>query len=269
MFQHLVLHKPLAILDLETTGLSVQTDRIVEISILKITPDGRHEQLTHRVNPGIPISPGATEKHKLKDVDVLLEPSFDQLAPQIQAFLEDCDLCGYNFQDFDLRLLCNEFKRVSLPFSLEGRVVLDVMKIFHEREKRDLAAAVRFYCDREHAGPHSASFDVRETAEVFDAMLGRYVDLPATINGLSQHFKDPNAVDSAGKFVRVEGEIRFAFSDYRGQPLDAVARREPGFLRWILKKDFPYDVKNIVKDALRRAADEARLAHSLITVERE
>lgn len=259
MFKHLVLRKPLAFLDLETTGLAVQTDRIVEISILKVTPDGRQEQLTHRVYPEMDIPPEATAIHGIKHIDVWLEPTFAQLAPQIQAFLEGCDLCGFNIQDFDLRLLCNEFNRVSHPFSLEGRVVVDVMKIFSAREKRDLTAAVRFYCNREYDGRHAASSDARATADVLDAMLGRYTDLPPTVDGLSQQFKPPNAVDSAGKFISINGEIRFNFGKkHRGEPLDAVARRNPGYLQWMLTDgDFPDDTKNIVRDALRRAADAA------------
>ncbi len=254
MFKHLVLHKPLAILDLETTGTDPQTDRIVEIGILKVLPDGRAEHRNHRVNPGIPIPPAATAIHGIADADVANEPRFVQLAANLRAFLEGCDLCGFNIKRFDLRVLYVEFNRASLPLSLEGRAILDPMEIFHAREPRDLAAAVRFYCARcEHENAHAAFADVLAAAEVFDAMLGRYADLPRTVAGLHQHLKNPNAVDSAGNFTRVEGQLQFAFGKYRGQPLDAVARTKPDYLQWMLAQDFFDDTKAIVKDALRRA----------------
>jgi DNA polymerase-3 subunit epsilon len=253
MFKHLVLSKPLAILDLETTGIDAQTDRIVEIGILKVLPDRRQIRRNHRVNPGIPIPPEATAVHGITDANVANEPRFEQLATEIRNFLDGCDLCGFNLKDFDLRFLYCEFNRASQPFSLEGRVFIDPMKIFHARERRDLAAAVRFYCGREHEDAHSASADALATAEVLDAMLARYADLPRTVAGLDQHLKDPNAVDSIGNFIRVKGEIRFAFGKHRGQPLDTVARSKPSYLQWMLAQDFLDDTKALVKDALRRS----------------
>jgi DNA polymerase-3 subunit epsilon len=253
MFKHLVLYRPLAILDVETTGTDPQNDRIVEIGILKILPDGRQEHRNQRVNPGIPIPPEATAIHGIADTDVANEPRFTQLAANLLTFLEGCDLSGFNLKRFDLRVLYAEFNRASHPLSLEGRAILDAMEIFHAREPRDLTAAVRFYCGREHEGAHAASTDVLATAEVLDAMLGRYMDLPRTVVGLNQHLKNPNAADSDGKFVRVEGELRFTFGKYRGQPLDAVARMKPDYLQWMLTQDFFDDTKALVKDALRRA----------------
>jgi DNA polymerase-3 subunit epsilon len=252
MFKHLVLHKPLAILDLETTGTDPQTDRIVEIGILKVLPGGRQERRNHRVNPGIPIPPEATAIHGIADADVANEPQFTQLAAHLRAFLEGCDLCGFNLKRFDLRVLYAEFNRASLPLSLEGRAILDPMEIFHAREPRDLAAAVRFYCGHEHENVHAAFADVLATAEVLDAMIGLYNDLPRTVAGLHQRLKNPNAVDSTGNFIRVEGQIQFAFGKYRGQPLDTVARIKPDYLQWMLTQDFFDDTKDIVKDALRR-----------------
>jgi DNA polymerase III subunit epsilon len=250
MFKHLVLHKPLVILDLETTGINPQTDRIVEISVLKAMPDGRQEQRTRRVNPCMPIPPDATAIHGIADADVANEPRFAQLAASLRRLLDGCDLCGFNLKRFDLPFLNAEFNRASLPLSLEGRAILDPMEIFHTREPRDLPAAVRFYCGREHENAHAAFDDALATAEVLDAMLGHYADLPRTVAGLHQHFKNPNAVDSAGKFIRVEDQIRFTFGPYRGQPLDAVARTDPGFLQWMLTRDFLDDTKAIVKNAL-------------------
>jgi DNA polymerase-3 subunit epsilon len=258
MFKHLVLNKPLAILDLETTGTDPLTDRIIEIGILKVLPEGQQKHCNYRVNPGIPIPPEATAIHGIADTDVATAPSFADLASNVWAFLEGCDLCGFNLKRFDLRVLYVECNRASQPLSLEGRVILDPMEIFHARERRDLAAAVRFYCGREHEGAHAAFTDVLATAEVLDAMLCRYADLPRTVDGLDRHLKNPNAVDSAGNFVRVEGETRFSFGKYRGQSLDAVARMKPDYLQWMLTQDFFEDTKVIVKDALRRVRQLAR-----------
>jgi hypothetical protein len=162
-------------------------------------------------------------------------------------------LVTFNGKRFDLRVLYVEFNRASQPLSLEGRAILDPMEIFHTREPRDLTAAVRFYCGRKREAAHAASADALATAEVLDAMLGRYPDLPRTVAGLDQHLKKPNAVDSAGNFIRVEGEIRFSFGKYRGQPLDEIARMQPDYLQWMLTQDFFDDVKAVVRDALRRS----------------
>jgi DNA polymerase-3 subunit epsilon len=258
MFRHLVLAKPLAILDLETTGTDPQVDRIVEISVLRALPDGSHTHRNRRINPGIPIPGEATAIHGISDADVANEPFFHELAAGLRKFLDGCDLCGFNIKRFDLRVLCAEFRRAARPLDLEGRAVLDPMELFHARERRDLAAAVRFYCGREHTEAHVARSDVLATAEVLDNMLARYTDLPRTVVGLDQHLKKPNAVDAAGKFIRVGGEIRFTFGKYRGEPLDAVAQMDPGYLEWMLAQDFFDDTKDIVKAALRRSGSRAR-----------
>jgi DNA polymerase-3 subunit epsilon len=250
MFKHLVLEKPLALIDLESTGTDPQSDRIVEIGILKVTPEGRRCQRVLRLNPGVPIPAGATEVHGITDADVAEEPRLADVADDLILLLDGCDLCGFNLKRFDLRLLHAEFRRAGRPWSLDGRAIVDAMEIFFAYEKRNLAAAVRFYCDREHENPHSAGADVRATAEVLDAMLERYSDLPRTAAGLHQHFKNPNAVDSSGYFVRVEGQVHFAFGKHRGQPLDAVARAKPDYLKWMLDQDFFDDTKAVVRQAL-------------------
>ena len=250
MFKNLVLDKPLAVIDLETTGTDPKSDRIVEISVLKVMPDGSRVHRVRRLNPGVPIPPAATEVHGITDEDVADEPRFANIADSLLAFLEGCDFCGYNLKKFDLRLLYAEFARAGKSLSLQGRAMVDPLEIFFAYEKRDLAAAVRFYCDREHENGHSAGADVLATAEVLDAMLARYSDLPRTAAGLHQHFKDPNAVDSSGCFVRVAGQVRFAFGKHRGQPLDAVAHAKPDYLEWMLAQDFFEDTKAVVRQAL-------------------
>jgi DNA polymerase-3 subunit epsilon len=250
MFKYLLLEKPLAIIDLETTGTVPQSDRIVEMGILKVTPDGRRCQRVLRLNPGVPIPASATEVHGITDADVAEKPRFVEVAADLITLLDGCDLGGFNLKRFDLRLLHAEFKRTGRPWSLEGRAIVDAMEIFFAYERRDLKAAVRFYCERDHENAHSAGADVRATAEVLDAMLERYGDLPRTIAGLHQHLKNPNAVDSSGYFVRVAGQVQFAFGKYRGQPLDAVARAKPDYLRWMLGQDFFEDTKAVVREAL-------------------
>jgi DNA polymerase-3 subunit epsilon len=253
MFKNLTLERSLAIFDLETTGTDPEGDRIVEISVLKVSPEGKGEHRTRRVQPGIPIPAEATAVHGITDADVAQAPRFGQVAAGLLAFLDGCDLCGFNVKRFDLRMLYVEFSRVGLRLSLEGRALVDPLEIFHAYERRDLAAAVRFYCGREHAGAHGAAADVLATAEVLDAMVARYADLPRSVPALYQHFKDPQAVDSAGRFVRVRGEIRFAFGKYRGQPLAAVARTKPDYLEWMLTQNFFDDAKVVVQDALSQS----------------
>lgn len=253
MFAHLTLERPLAIIDLETTGTNPQQDRIVELSVLKVTPSGRREQTTWRVKPGVPIPAEASAVHGIFDADVAGEPQFEVIAPDVAALLAGCDLCGFNILRFDLKVLHAEFRRVGLSLPLAGRAVIDPLQIYHARERRDLGAAVRLYLGREHDGAHSAAADAFATAEVLDAMLGRYADLPRGVADLYQHFKDPKAADSSGCFTRIDGEVRFAFGKYRGQPLDAVAREQPGYLRWMLEQDFFDDTKALVRRALKQA----------------
>jgi DNA polymerase-3 subunit epsilon len=252
-FKNLVLQRPLAVIDLETTGTDVKLARIVEISVLKAHPDGRQEHRTRRLNPEVLIPPDATAVHGITDADVATEPRFRQVARQLLVFLDGCDLCGYNLKKFDLRVLYAEFGRAGLTFSLEGRAIVDPMEIFHAREPRDLTAAMRFYCGQDHTQAHAAGQDAEAAALVLDAMLGRYADLPRSVAGLDQLFKDPRAVDAAGFFTRVNDEIRFAGGKYRGQPLKVVAQTAPDYLTWMLNSDFLEDTKRIVRLAFGNA----------------
>lgn len=250
--KNISLTRPLAIIDLETTGLNPQKDRIVEISILKVLPDGQTEQRTHRVNPRMSIPPDATAIHHITNADVADEPTFPELADELLAFLEDCDLCGFNLKRFDLRFLSAEFDRAGTKLSLEGRAIIDPMEIFHRQEPRDLAGAVRFYLGRNHQGAHSAEADARATAEVLDAMIVRYA-LPDTVDALHNQSQDERGVDSNGCFNRVGRQICFAFGKYRGQPLESVAASKPAYLEWMLTQSFPEDTKEVVRNALERA----------------
>ncbi len=261
MLVNIALDRPLAILDLETTGVRTDLDRIVEISVRKLAPGVEPVHRTRRVNPGMPIPPEATAVHGISDADVEGESSFEEVAPRLARFLDGCDLCGFNIVAYDLKLLLAEFRRVGVPFSLDGRRCVDVLKIYHARERRDLAAALRFYCDRDHEGAHGAEADVLATQAILDAQALRYADLPRTIGELHDHLRDPSAVDFEGKFRRGEdGVVVLDFSEHRGKSLDEMARSSPGFLRWMLGKDFMDDAKAIVAEALRRAGEP--LAHS-------
>ena len=254
MLRHIRLERPLVVLDLETTGTRVQADRIVEISLLKLFPDGTSQWKNRRLNPGIPIPSAASNVHGITDDDVADEKSFMQVARSLATFLDGCDLCGYNLWSFDLKMLVAEFKRVEVPFSTEGRHLLDPMRIFHKREPRDLTAALRFYCGQEHGGAHAAQADVLAALLVLDGQALRYDDLPRTVSELHGQMGYPDVVDPDGKFVRREdGAIVFAFSDHAGRSLDEVARSDPGFLEWMLKKDFSDEAKAVAREALAQA----------------
>jgi DNA polymerase-3 subunit epsilon len=260
MQTNISLEKPLAVIDLETTGTDVKTDRIVEISVLKILLDGRRIHRTRRLNPGKPIPAEATAVHGITDADVVGKPPFEQVADALLRFLDGCDFCGFNLKRFDLRLLYAEFSRAGRKLALEGRAVIDPMEIFHRYEPRDLAAAVRTYLGREHADGHSAAADVLATAEVLEVMLNRYPDLPRSIAGLHEHFVDADRIDSDGFFRRVDGEVRFVKGKHRGSPLAAVAAATPDYLEWMLAQDFFDDTKAVVRDALATARAARRTA---------
>jgi DNA polymerase-3 subunit epsilon len=253
MFRNLALQRPLAILDLETTGIDLKNDRIVEISVLTVRPNGSSEQHTERLNPGIPIPTEVAAIHGITDADVAGAPRFAERADFLLGLLEGCDLCGYNIKRFDLPLLHQEFLRAGRTLSLEGRAILDPQEIFHTREPRDLSAAVKFYTGAVHDTKHEAAGDVLATAAVLDAMLERYKDLPRDVPGLFAAFKTPGTLDSGGFFAKVLGEVRFVKGKYRGEPLASVALRKPDYLEWMLREIVFPDTQALVREALRQA----------------
>jgi DNA polymerase-3 subunit epsilon len=251
MMKNIRLDRPLVVLDLETTGKRIHVDRIVEISTLKLFPDASNKIYTRRINPCIPIPTQATAIHGITDTDVANEKTFEEIAPNLAKYLDGCDLCGYNLWSFDLKLLTNEFRRVGVPFSTEGRYLIDPKRIFHKREPRDLAAALRFFCGMEHVGAHGAEADVLAALRVLDSQLERYEDLPRTIPELHDAMEYPDIVDPDGKFMRRDdGVIVFAFGPQCDRPLDDVARTNPAFLEWMLKKDFSDEAKSVVREAM-------------------
>jgi DNA polymerase III subunit epsilon len=243
------LSRPLAVLDLETTGLVVETDRIVEIAILKVCEGGKSVPFVTRLNPQIPIPAAATAVHGITDEDVKHEPTFKQLAPKIAALLDGCDLAGFNIVNFDVRLLAQEFARAGVPFSLQGRAMVDAKQIYHAKERRDLEAACRFYLKRDHPNAHAALDDAQTTWCILNAQLQTYEDLPRDPAGIHALFN--RSVDSEGKFEWKNGEVVFSFGKYRGQLLRDVVKQAPDYLEWISNKlDFSAEVRQIAKEAL-------------------
>jgi DNA polymerase-3 subunit epsilon len=225
----------------------------VEIAVLRVEPDGSSQARARRIDPGVPIPPEATAVHGITDQDVRGEPTFAGLAKSLAALLEGCDFAGFGVARFDLRLLEAEFHRAEVPFSLEGRSVVDALRIFHDRERRDLAAACRLYLGREHEGHHGAEADARAALEVLEGQLARYPDLPGEVETLSESYglprRDPSWIDADGKLVWQEGEAAVSFGKHRGRSLRELVAEEPDYLDWILQKDFSDEVKSIVGEA--------------------
>ncbi len=243
------LERPLAIFDIEATGINPRTDRIIELSVIKLVPPkGEREVRSFLVNPGIPIPPESTAIHGIKPDDVQGKPTFKDLAADIYRLLEGCDLAGYNVIRFDLPMLIEEFLRASINFDVSTRRVVDAQRIFHKKEPRDLKAALAFYCDELFLDGHRAEADALATLRVLEGQLERYKDLPATMDELARYcdLRDPSWVDRDGKLRWVDGEIAINFGRKKGEKLSVLARADPGFLKWMLKGDFASDTKAIV-----------------------
>jgi DNA polymerase-3 subunit epsilon len=251
--QHLNRERPLVFFDLETTGIDPATDRIVEISTMRLEPGGDRTTRTRRLNPERPIPPEATAIHGIRDEDVRDEPTFRRVARGLLDFLADADLAGFNIDRFDVPMLDREFRDCEMDLEVSGRVLIDVMTIFHRKERRDLSAAVRFYLGREHEGAHGAEADVVAAAEILDAQLERYGDVPRTVKELGAwcDTRPADAVDRAGKFVWKDGRAVFAFGKYQGRSLQDIARSQRDYLLWIARSDFPDDARELVQNALQ------------------
>jgi len=241
------LKKPLVIIDLETTGVSIASDRIVELSAMKVVPEGAEEWLTMRLNPGIPISPEATRVHGITDADVANEPHFKDVAKRIASFLEGCDLAGFNSMKFDIPILCEEFLRVNVDFNPARHRYVDVQVIFHKKEQRTLSAAYKFYCDRELENAHSARADAAATYEILKAQLDRYPDLENDIEKLSSFSAFNNNADLAGRIVfNEQGTELFNFGKHKGKPVVQVFKEEPSYYSWMMNGDFPLNTKQVI-----------------------
>ncbi len=243
----LKLVRPLCFFDLETTGVDVGKDRIVEISILKLYPNGNKESKTWLVNPTIPIPIQSSEVHGITDEKVANEPTFKELAPQIFQMIKDSDLAWFNSDRFDIPLLAEEMLRAGVDFEMKNRVSIDIQNIFHKKEERTLSAAYRFYCDKNLDNAHSAEADTNATYEILLAQLERYDDLPSDSKALSEFSQRKKTVDFAG-FIAMDDANRevFTFGKYKGVPVEEVLEKDAGYFSWIQNADFPLYTKKII-----------------------
>ena len=250
----LKLKKPLAIFDIESTGLNPRLDRIIDLAIIKIYPDGEIERHIFRVNPEITISAEVTAIHHISNADVTNSPAFREVAPRVLEILNGCDLGGFGVVRFDIPLLIEEFARAGVPFDDADFRVIDVQRIYHKNEPRDLSAALLFYCEETYLKAHGAEEDALATVRVLEAQLRKYSDLPGTIDGLDEYChprRDPTWVDKTGKLKWKNAEIVINFGvQNRGQKLRDLVQNNAKFLKWLLKSDFPSDTKKIVSNAM-------------------
>jgi DNA polymerase-3 subunit epsilon len=254
------LTKPLIFLDIEATGLSIGSDRIVEICLLKLNPDGSTELKTEKINPGIPIPEIVSKIHGIYDKDVASAPSFRQIAPQLIKFIGNADFAGYNSNKYDIPLLAEEFLRAEVDFDLEGRKLVDVQNIFHFMEPRNLSAAYKFYCNKPLEHAHSAEADVVATFEVFKAQLekyehtqledekgNKYIPVINDITKLSELSSKSKNVDLAGRIVYNEkGQEVFSFGKHKDKLVVDVFTKEPSYYSWMMNGDFPLYTKKVI-----------------------
>ena len=252
---NLNLKRPIVFFDLETTGVDTSKDRIVEISMIKVMPDGSRIPKTRRINPEMPIPAEATAVHGITDEDVKNEPTFRQLAKSLAQFIQGCDFGGFNSNRFDLPVLVEEFLRAGVDVDLKRRKFVDVQNIFHKKEQRTLVAAYKFYCDKDLTDAHSAAADTMATYEVLCAQLDRYDDLENDIDFLAEYSEREKVVDYAGRIIyNDKGEEVFGFGKYRGQKVEEVFRREPSYYAWMMEGDFPLYTKKVITEIRMRAS---------------
>ena len=265
ILMELIKERPLVFFDLEATGVNILNDRIVEISVVKIFPDGRREVKTRRINPEMHIPEEASAIHGIYDKDVANEPTFRAISKNFFIYLEDCDLGGYNITKFDIPMLTREFSRAGLTFTTANRRIIDAYNIFCRMEPRNLSAAYKFFCGKDMKDAHSAEADTLATVEIFEGEIKRYSQMaredypediekwPETLDEFhtfcNQRMID--SIDPDGRFKWKNGEAVVAFGKNAGTSLRRIAIDNPDFLRWILRSDFSVEVKNIASDALK------------------
>jgi len=256
----LKLTRPIAFFDIETTGTNIVADRIVEISILKILPDGEKEILTHRINPGMHIPEEVVAIHGIRDEDIKDCPHFSDLAASLHQFLANCDLAGYNSNKFDIPFIVEEFLRAGIEFELKGRRFVDIQNIFHKMEQRTLRAAYKFYCDKELVGAHGAEVDTLATYEVLKAQLDRYKEtefidqdkkktfpIQNDIQALYEFSFNSNFADFVGHIAFNQKKVEvFNFGKHKGKPVEEIFRIEPSYYDWMMKSDFPLFTKKLI-----------------------
>jgi DNA polymerase-3 subunit epsilon len=245
----LKLKRPVAFIDLETTGINIINDRIVEISVLKISPGGKEEWFSTRINPEMHIPPGATAIHGISDADVVSAPRFAEIAKNLSAFLEGCDLAGYNANRFDIPLLAEEFLRVNIDFDFRKRKYIDVQVIFHKKEQRTLSAAYLFYCRKELEDAHSSKADTKATYEILKAQLDRYPDLENDVGKLAEFSSYNNNADFVGRIIYDEqGREVFNFGKYKGRLVEEVLKNDPAYYSWMMNGEFSLYTKKVLTE---------------------
>ncbi|SFU32947.1 DNA polymerase-3 subunit epsilon [Pustulibacterium marinum] len=241
------LSKPICFFDLETTGTDITKDRIVEISILKVFPNGNKESKTWLVNPEMKIPDQVIAVHGISNEKVANEPTFKELAKQVYSMIKDCDLGGYNSDRFDIPLLAEEMLRAEVDFDMKNTVAVDVQTIFHKMEQRTLSAAYKFYCGKSLEDAHSAAADTNATYEVLKSQLDRYDELENNIKSLSAFTKRRNTADFAGFIAfNKDGEEVFTFGKHKGKKVDDILDTEPGYFGWVMNADFPLYTKKVL-----------------------
>ena len=251
---NLNLKRPIAFIDLETTGINVSTDRIVELSILKISPNGKEEWMSTRVNPEMAIPPKTTAIHGITNEDVVKSPTFKEVAKNLVAFLEGCDLAGYNAIKFDIPVLAEEFLRVNIDFSFVKRRYVDVQVIFHKKEQRTLSAAYQFYCKKDLENAHSSKADTAATFEILKSQLDRYKDLENDVEKLADFSSFNNNVDFAGRIILDDNGVEvFNFGKHKGKPVEVVFNEEPAYYSWMMNGEFPLYTKKVLTEIKLRS----------------
>ncbi|MBQ2037021.1 MAG: 3'-5' exonuclease [Alistipes sp.] len=243
------LKRPLVFFDLETTGVDTAKDRIVEISMVKVMPDGEEIVRTRLINPQMHIPEDATAVHGITDEDVKDQPTFAQIAKSLSQFIEGCDFGGFNSNRFDLPMLVEEFLRAGVDVDFKNRKFIDVQNIFHKMEQRTLVAAYKFYCNKDLTDAHSAEADTRATYEVLKAQLDRYSELQNDVAALAEFSSRGETVDYAGRIVyNDKGEEVFNFGKYKGVKVSEVFQREPSYYDWMMNGDFPLYTKKVITE---------------------
>jgi DNA polymerase-3 subunit epsilon len=248
----LQLKKPLAFIDLETTGTNIGSDRIIEIAVIKILPDGSRSVKRKIINPEMPIPQASTDVHGFTDAMVKDAPTFKQVAHELKQVLDGCDIAGYNSNRFDIPMLMEEFLRAGVDFDMKSRRLVDVQKIFHQMEQRTLSAAYKFYCNKTLEAAHSAEADASATYDILLAQIDRYPTLGNSVDSILKTIGEEVIVDLARRFVVENGVEVFNFGKFKGKPIAEVLKAEPQYYDWMMKGDFPQHTKQKLTEIYTR-----------------
>lgn len=249
----LKLNRPIAFIDLETTGTNLATDRIVELAVVRVSPDGSKIVKRKLINPLMPIPQASADIHGITDDMIKDAPSFKQVANEVKQFIENCDLAGYNSNRFDIPMLVEEFLRAGMEFTIDGRKLLDVQRVFHLMEQRTLSAAYKFYCAKILEGAHGAEADAAATFEILCAQVERYPQIGVTVDDICKFCGEEDMVDFARRLVKVNNVEVFNFGKHKGRPVTDVLKSEPQYYDWMMKGDFPMHTKQKMTEIFNRS----------------